>query len=64
MDLSRRRAKSVKTYLAAQGVPPPSMRFHGFGASKPLADNATDEGRAKNRRVEFYVTTRTWKSVY
>jgi outer membrane protein OmpA-like peptidoglycan-associated protein len=64
VDLSRRRAKSVKSYLASKGVPPPSMRFHGYGSSKPIADNATDEGRAKNRRVEFYVTTREWKSVY
>jgi outer membrane protein OmpA-like peptidoglycan-associated protein len=63
-DLSNRRAKSVKTYLARKGVPPPSMRFHGYGASKPIADNATDEGRAKNRRVEFYVTTRPWHAVY
>ena len=63
-DLSRRRAKSVKSYLANKGVPPPSMRFHGYGKSKPIADNSTDEGRAKNRRVEFYVTTRGWDSVY
>ncbi|MBI3564974.1 MAG: OmpA family protein [Elusimicrobia bacterium] len=64
LDLSRRRAKAVKTYLALKGVPVPSMRFHGYGESKPLADNSTEEGRAKNRRVEFYVTTREWNSVY
>lgn len=63
-DLSFRRAKSVQSYLAGRGVPPPSMRFRGFGASKPIADNSTEEGRAKNRRVEFYVTTRDWNAVY
>ena len=64
LDLSQRRAKSVSAYLASKGIPPPSMRHHGYGASRPISDNATDEGRAKNRRVEFYVTTREWKSVY
>ena len=64
LDLSQRRAKSVKTALAKRGVYPPSMRFRGYGASKPIADNATDEGRAKNRRVEFYIMTREWKAVY
>jgi OmpA-OmpF porin, OOP family len=64
LDLSQRRAKSVKTYLAQKGVYPPSMRFRGYGATKPIADNATDEGRAKNRRVEFYIMTREWKAVY
>jgi len=64
MDLSHRRAKAVQSYLAGRGVPPPSMRFRGYGAAKPIADNATEDGRAKNRRVEFYVTTRDWNSVY
>jgi OOP family OmpA-OmpF porin len=63
-DLSQRRAKSVSDYLASKGVLPPSMRHHGFGSRKPLADNATDEGRAKNRRVEFYIMSREWKAVY
>lgn len=62
--LSQRRAEAVKSYLAAQGVHPPSMRSHGYGATRPIADNATDEGRAKNRRVEFKITTRDWSSVY
>ena len=64
LDLSQRRAKAVSDSLASKGVLPPSMRHHGFGASKPVADNATDEGRAKNRRVEFYIMTREWKAVY
>lgn len=64
LALSQRRAKSVSDYLAKQGVQPPSMRYHGFGSSKPIATNATEEGRAKNRRVEFYIMTREWKAVY
>lgn len=64
LDLSERRARSVKTALAKRGVHPPSMRFLGFGFSRPIADNASDEGRQKNRRVEFRVTGRDWPSVY
>ncbi len=63
-DLSERRARSVKTALAKRGVPPPSMRFKGFSFNRPIADNSTDEGRAKNRRVEFRVTSRDWPAVY
>jgi outer membrane protein OmpA-like peptidoglycan-associated protein len=64
LDLSQRRAKSVTDYLASKGVHPPSMRHHGYGSSKPIATNATDEGRAKNRRVEFYIMNREWRAVY
>jgi outer membrane protein OmpA-like peptidoglycan-associated protein len=64
LDLSERRARSVKSFLVLQGVPPPSIRFRGMGYSRPLADNSTDEGRAKNRRVEFRVTYRDWETVY
>lgn len=63
-DLSERRARSVKTYLCKKGVPPPSIRFRGLGSTQPIADNATEEGRAQNRRVEFRLTTRDWDSVY
>lgn len=64
LDLSERRARSVKEFLVKEGVPPPSIRFKGMGYSRPLADNSTDEGRAKNRRVEFRVTYRDWETVY
>ena len=64
LDLSERRARSVKSYLVKKGVPPPSVRFKGMGYSMPLEDNSTDEGRAKNRRVEFRVTYRDWEAVY
>jgi OOP family OmpA-OmpF porin len=64
LDLSQRRAKSVKGYLVKAGLYPPFIRYKGFGSSRPIADNATEEGRAKNRRVEFRVITRDWGSVY
>ena len=64
LDLSRRRAKAVSAYFAAKGIAPPSITYRGYGATKPIASNATEEGRARNRRVEFYVTTRDWSAVY
>ena len=62
LDLSQRRAKSVKTFLVKRGIPPPSIRYRGLGFSQPVADNSTEKGRARNRRVEFRVTTRDWPS--
>jgi outer membrane receptor protein involved in Fe transport/outer membrane protein OmpA-like peptidoglycan-associated protein len=49
--LSERRAQSVVDFLAAQGVGAGRVTAVGFGESKPIADNATREGRAENRRV-------------
>ena len=40
------------------------IRAIGYGEDVPLFSNATEEGRRKNRRVEFRVTTRWWNSVY
>ena len=64
LTLSEARAKSVKSYLVKQGVPPASIRYHGWGFEHPIADNSTEEGRRKNRRVEFHVLRRDWSSVY
>lgn len=64
MDLSERRAKTIMNHLVSRGVPPPSIRFKGAGFDEPIADNATEEGRQKNRRVEFRFTEREWNSVY
>ena len=64
LDLSERRAKAVKEFLVKKGLPPPTIRYRGYGFAKPLADNSTEDGRAKNRRVEFRVTTREWSSIY
>lgn len=53
--LSDRRANSVANYLAGRGVARTRMSTVGYGASQPIADNNTDEGRARNRRIEFFV---------
>lgn len=64
LKLSERRAKSVMDFLVERGVPPPTLRFRGAGFAEPIADNSTEEGREKNRRVEFRIVTRDWGSVY
>jgi OmpA-OmpF porin, OOP family len=51
--LSERRAKSVAGFLAGKGVDSKLLSSKGYGETTPMADNATDEGRAKNRRIEF-----------
>jgi OmpA-OmpF porin, OOP family len=53
LNLSRRRAESVRTYLVEKGIPPERLEVKGFGLSKPTAPNDTGENRARNRRVEF-----------
>lgn len=55
MQLSQRRALSVANYLAAQGVVSDRLQAVGFGETRPVADNATDAGRAANRRVEVVI---------
>lgn len=56
--LSQNRAKSVVTYLNSKGVQLEKLIAKGFGASKPVADNKTDEGKAQNRRTELKVIAR------
>lgn len=53
--LSERRASSVAAYLLSQGLAPNKLTSEGKGESEPVADNATEEGRAKNRRVELHI---------
>lgn len=53
--LSERRAASVMNYLSAQGVAADKLTSHGFGESRPVADNDSDAGRAQNRRVEIHL---------
>jgi outer membrane protein OmpA-like peptidoglycan-associated protein len=54
--LSRARATVVRDYLAAQGVESSHIDVQGLGPDQPVADNATAEGRARNRRVEIILT--------
>lgn len=53
-SLSLRRAEAVKAYLVQQGFSSEEMTVIGHGEMQPIASNASVEGRAKNRRVEFY----------
>ena len=53
LRLSERRANAVAEYMEAQGISPSRISTKGWGKSKPVADNRTKEGRAKNRRVEI-----------
>jgi OOP family OmpA-OmpF porin len=50
--LSQRRAGAVRAYLLSKGLDPTMVRAAGVGAKDPVADNASAEGRAKNRRTE------------
>jgi outer membrane protein OmpA-like peptidoglycan-associated protein len=54
-DLSQRRAQSVRDYLVSRGIAADRVTAQGFGLSRPIADNASAEGRADNRRVEIVV---------
>ncbi len=51
--LSEQRAKAVADYLISQGIDKKRITSAGYGSIKPIEDNKTEEGRAKNRRVEF-----------
>jgi outer membrane protein OmpA-like peptidoglycan-associated protein len=53
--LSERRANAVRDYLIKQGVEPYRLQAVGYGESRPIADNNTTQGRARNRRTEFTV---------
>ena len=54
MKLSDERANSVMQYMLGQGVPSGQMEAIGYGEERPIESNDTDEGMAKNRRVEFH----------
>lgn len=58
-DLSERRAMNVASVLISGGVIRQRVFVRGFGESRPIASNATDDGRARNRRVEVYISAFT-----
>jgi outer membrane protein OmpA-like peptidoglycan-associated protein len=55
IDLSERRAKAVKEYFTlTHGISPNNLQIEGFAYTKPIDENITEDGRASNRRVDFY----------
>ena len=58
-DLSLRRAEAVRDYLESRGLAPERIAIVGYGASRPIADNHTADGRAMNRRVEIVLKPAT-----
>lgn len=55
LNLSQGRSQSVVDYLISQGIDTARLQAHGYGETKPIDTNDTDEGRANNRRVEFTI---------
>ena len=54
-ELSEKRAQSVYSYLVAQGLNVERLTTKGYGSHQPIADNETESGRQKNRRIEFKI---------
>ncbi|MEX0637007.1 MAG: OmpA family protein, partial [Ferruginibacter sp.] len=55
LALSTSRAKSVVLYLQKNGIQPSRLVSKGWGSTKPISDNSTEVGRAKNRRTELSI---------
>ncbi len=53
LNLSQARAETVKSYLAGKGAEPGTLTAIGVGPDQPVAPNDSDEGRSRNRRIEF-----------
>jgi cytochrome c oxidase subunit 2 len=56
LSLSEDRARAVRDYLVENGIAANRLDYRGYGADRPVADNATEEGKMRNRRTEFYIT--------
>ena len=55
LSLSQARAEAVKTYIVGKGIPADTIAVSGEGPDRPVADNRTPAGKARNRRIEFKV---------
>ena len=58
MTLSNQRAKAVYDYLVYKGVTSERLKFKGYGPKMPIASNDSEQGKAKNRRTEFFITSK------
>lgn len=56
--LSHNRAKTVYDYVLSKGISASRVSFHGYGETRPIISNSTEEGRAKNRRTVFVITSK------
>lgn len=57
-NLSQQRAKAVVDYLVKKGIPATRIYYKGYGRSMPIASNDSEDGRSRNRRVEFLILKR------
>ena len=55
-ELTEQRAQNVMAFLIKLGIAPERLQAKGYGSDRPIADNATAKGRARNRRVDFFIT--------
>jgi len=55
--LSENRAKSVYDYLISKGISADRIEYKGLGEARPIADNNIEDGKARNRRTSFRVTS-------
>lgn len=58
LELSSRRAKGVYNYLVSKGISASRLKHKGYGETKPVADNTTEQGKALNRRTVFVLTSK------
>lgn len=56
LELSVKRARAIKNYLVARGAIENNISIEGYGEQNPVSSNSTEEGRARNRRVEFIIS--------
>ncbi len=56
--LSQNRAKAVNDYLTAHGIAAERLSYKGYGMTKPIDTNDTEQGRANNRRTEFRIVSK------
>ena len=56
LELSVKRARAIKDYLTSKGAIEDNISIEGYGEQNPTADNSTETGRARNRRVEFIIS--------
>lgn len=62
--LSGSRAAAVKSYLVSRGIQADRIRIHAYGNTRPITLDNSQDGRRANRRVDFKLTIRRWKSIY